>query len=190
MRGAALVLAAGRSSRMGQSKAGLKLGESTFLDTILQRLPRDLWVAVVVGEGRPLPEGVLAVLNPRPEDGQLASLRLGLQAGAAEFPFTLVALVDQPSVAVVTYQRLVEAAELGQGDLWVPSHGGRRGHPVVFGQACYEDLMHGPLEEGSRWVVGRHRSRRVEVAVDDPEIHRDVDTPEDYQRLLDDQLRR
>ncbi|MCE7873887.1 nucleotidyltransferase family protein [bacterium CPR1] len=186
MRGAALVLAAGRSQRMGRSKAGLELGQSTFLGTILQRLPADLWVAVVVGEKTPLPDGVRGVVNRRPEDGQLSSLRLGLRAGAAELPFTLVALVDLPCVAASTYLRLVDAAEGGQGDLWVPSQGGRRGHPVVFGQVCYEDLLHGPLEEGSRWVVGRHRSRRVEVEVDDPEIHRDVDTPEDYRRLLED----
>ncbi|GMU54805.1 MAG: hypothetical protein AMXMBFR33_39510 [Candidatus Xenobia bacterium] len=186
MRGAALVLAAGRSQRMGRSKAHLELGQSTFLGTILQRLPTDLWVAVVVGEKTPLPDGVRGVVNPRPEDGQLSSLRLGLRAGAAELPFTLVALVDQPSVAALTYQLLAEAAAGGQGDLWVPAHGGKRGHPVVFGRACYEDLLHGPLQEGSRWVVGRHRSRRVEVEVDDPEIHRDVDTPEDYRRLLQD----
>lgn len=180
------MLAAGRSSRMGQSKAGLKLGESTFLGTILQRLPPDLWVAVVAGEETPLPEGVLVLPNPRPEDGQLASLRVGLQAGAADFPFTLVALVDQPCVAASTYARLVQAAGAGGGDLWVPTRGGRRGHPVVFGRACYEDLLGGPLEQGGRWVVGRHRSRRVEVEVDDPEIFRDVDTPADYERLLKD----
>lgn len=190
MRGAALVLAAGSGRRMGQPKAALPLGRQTFLETILSRLPSDLWVGVVVGppqESLPGPEGRGAhrILNPRPEEGQLSSLRQGLLAGAAKFAFTLVALVDLPAVSATTYERLVSAAESGGGDLWVPSQGGRRGHPVVFGQACYEDLMRAPLEEGSRWVVARHRSRRVEVEVDDPEIHRDVDTPADYRKLLE-----
>lgn len=186
------MLAAGRSSRMGQCKAGLKLGDSTFLGTILQRLPPGLWVAAVVGEETEVPRAVTRIENPKPDLGQLASLRLGLQAGAAGYSFTLVALVDLPGVAASTYAGLVQAAEAGGGDLWVPRQGGRRGHPVVFGQACYEDLLSGPLEQGSRWVVGRHRERRIEVEVDDPEIHRDVDTPADYERLLKDvdQLRR
>lgn len=168
---------------MGHPKAELELDGQTFLDVILGRLPKDLWLGVVVGpDAAPGPH---RIVNPRPEEGQLSSLRQGLLAGAAKFAFTLVALVDLPAVAASTYERLVSAAESGGGDLWVPSQGGRRGHPVVFGQACYEDLMRAPLEEGSRWVVARHRSRRVEVEVDDPEIHRDVDTPADYRQLLE-----
>lgn len=178
MRGAALVLAAGRSRRMGKPKADLPLGDQSFLETILSRLPADLWVSVVGAGGIP---------NPHPEKGQLYSLQLGLQAGAAQFPFTLVALVDLPAVSARTYALLVEAASRGGADLWVPRYAGRRGHPVVFGQACYEDLLRAPLEQGSRWVVGRHRERRVEIEVDDPEIHRDVDTPADYRRLLEEQ---
>ncbi len=214
MRGAALVLAAGRSRRMGQPKAALALGSRTFLGTILGRLPPDLWVGVVVPEpvqvlvrlpqtgpdernrviekliqsepvGAGTREEPLYIVNPHPEKGQLASLQQGLLAGAAKFAFTLVALVDLPAVSATTYERLVSAAEAGGGDLWVPRYDGRRGHPVVFGQACYEDLMRAPLEEGSRWAVARHRSRRIEVEVDDPEIHRDVDTPADYRRLLE-----
>lgn len=186
MSGAALILAAGRSRRMGQPKADLPLGPCTFLETILKRLPARLWVAVVTGEGAAVPEGARQVVNPHPERGQLASLQQGLHAGAAKFAFTLVALVDLPAVRASTYEQLVSAAEAGGGDLWVPRQGGRRGHPVVFGQACYDDLLRAPLEEGSRWAVARHRSRRVEVEVDDPEIHRDVDTPADYRRLLED----
>jgi molybdenum cofactor cytidylyltransferase len=109
---------------------------------------------------------------------------VALQAGAADFPWILVALVDHPAVGAGTYRALVEATAQ-PASLWAPSWGGRRGHPLIFDRCCYPDLLAAPEEEGMRWVVARHRDRRVEVPVDDPEIHRDVDTPEEYERLLE-----
>ncbi|MEW6277712.1 MAG: nucleotidyltransferase family protein [Candidatus Eremiobacterota bacterium] len=186
MSGAAVVLAAGRSRRMGRPKASLPFGTGTFLSTILDRLPRELlgWIGVVTTA--PIGDcGAVRLVNPNPERGQLSSLLVGLEGGAAKFAWTLAVLVDQPAVSATTYRRLAEAAEAGAGHLWVPTCRGRRGHPVAFGRVCYPDLLQAPLEEGSRWVVARHRAYRVEVEVDDPEVLRDVDTPADYERLLE-----
>ncbi len=184
-----MVLTGGLSRRMGRPKALLAYEGSTFLSVILERLrPLGLgWLGVVTSEELELSLNLPVLVNPDPDRGQLSSLRLALK----EVPssgWLMMVLVDHPGVQVDTYRRLAEAAS-GPGKLWVPSFGGRRGHPVVFSRACYHDLLHGPLDQGARWVVGRHRDGRVEVAVDDPEIHRDIDTPEDYQNLIAGRIR-
>lgn len=186
MNGAAVVLAGGLSERMGRPKALLRLGTNNFLGTILERLePLALpWVGVVTNPRIPFAmAGPRILINRHPERGQLSSLRVALEAGAADFPWLLVALVDQPAVSAATYRTLVEATA-EPASIWAPSFGGRRGHPLIFDRSCYEDLLAAPEEEGMRWVVARHRDRRRDVPVDDPEIHRDVDTPADYEELL------
>lgn len=184
MTGAALILAAGASERMGTPKWSLPFGDGTFLSTILERLaPLGLeWTAVVVGPGEAPLEPVLR--NLEPESGPIGSIRIGLDAGADRYPWLMVALVDHPTVRGETYVALAEAADAGGGDLWAPSWRGRRGHPVVFGRACYEDLRRAPADRGARWVVERHRDRRVVVEVHDPGVLRNVNRPEDYRELL------
>jgi molybdenum cofactor cytidylyltransferase len=184
---AAIVLTGGMSSRMGSPKALLTLGDQTFLDVILSRLKacRLDRILVVHHQGLQLEavDGVQYVVNTTPELGQLSSLQCALHE-CLDCHWVLMALVDCPNVSLETYQALVEAAKEKKGHMWVPSHAGRRGHPVIFGVDCFHDLLTAPLNEGARWAVARHREHRVEIPVTDPEIHRDVDTPEDYQKLL------
>lgn len=189
MEGAAVVLTGGRSTRMGSPKALLPFGDGTFLSVILERLrPLGLsYLAVVRGPGLELPDlpGLRILLNPSPESGPVGSLQVGLADGAENHPWVLAVPVDHPAVARDTYLALAQAASRGGAHLWVPSYQGRRGHPVVFGRPCYEDLRRVPSGEGARWVVARHREDRVEVPVQDPQILRNVDTPADYRRLIE-----
>lgn len=195
MRGAALVLTGGRSARMGSPKARLAFAGGTFLSTIIDRLrPLALpLVAVVRGpdldlEAEEFP-GIRVLLNPHQESGPIGSLQVGLAAGAEDYPWIMAIPVDHPAVQQDTYLALAQAAAGGGAHLWAPSYQGRRGHPVVFGHPCYEDLGRVPPGEGARWVVARHREHRAEVQVDDPGILRNVDTPADYHRLLQDYSR-
>lgn len=175
-----VVLAAGRSQRMGSPKALLPFGTSTFLGTILENLAGiDFAWRAVVSSAELAPElPVPAIVNPDPKRGQISSLQTALRHGAGDHPWLMVVLVDLPAVRPETYAALVQAT--GQaGAIWVPSHAGRRGHPVIFSLDCYADL----LQAGdAREVVAKHRLRRVEVEVDDPGILRDFDTPEDLKR--------
>lgn len=188
--GGALVLAAGLSVRMGRPKALLPFQGGTFLSVILERL-RGLelpLLAVVRGPDLILPEDVLGgvpvLVNPEPETGPIGSIQAGLAAGFGDLPWLLAVPVDHPAVLPQTFRTLAGAAQAGGAHLFVPSFRGRRGHPVVFTQACYEDLLRVPQGEGARWVVGRHRHLRMEIPVEDPGILRNVDTPEEYRRLL------
>ncbi|HXE73183.1 MAG TPA: nucleotidyltransferase family protein, partial [Candidatus Nitrosotenuis sp.] len=112
MRGAAVVLAAGASTRMGRPKADLPYLGGTFLSLVLERLEvvgAD-WLRVVVAPGAEVPG---ALQNPDPAPGPISSIQLALRAGAAEEPWLLVARVDYPAVQASTYAALARAARAG-----------------------------------------------------------------------------
>jgi molybdenum cofactor cytidylyltransferase len=73
----------------------------------------------------------------------------------------------------------------------VPTHAGRRGHPVLFARAVFDELLTAPNDEGARAVVRKDPTRVLAVPVDDPAVLEDFNTPEDYKQLLrkEDQVR-
>ncbi len=171
----------------------MPFGNSTFLQCCLDKLSGldfsfsavVVNSAVLVGIREDLPPNYQLIVNPEPQTGQLESLRLALNAGAANFPWTLVMLVDLPAVSSKTVRSLVTNAEQQPENFWVPCFEGRRGHPVIYCRAMYSDLLEGPTNQGARWAVQRHSDRRSEAIMDDPFILRDIDTPQDYQEILE-----
>lgn len=182
---AGVVLAGGRSTRMGRPKAALRWGDETFIASVLRTLS-DAGASpllVVCGEHateteRALPAelDVSLVSNPAPERGQLSSLQVALTA-LGEVDGAMVSLVDHPAVRVETAAALLQAARPDR--IVVPRHARRRGHPVVFGSALFAELRATPHEAGARAVVRADPARVVEIDVDDPGIHVDIDTPAD-----------
>jgi len=79
---------------------------------------------------------------------------------------------------------VLERFREGSQPIVVPGYGGRRGHPVVFGRAVFAELERVPDHEGARGVVRADPSRVALVDVDDPAVVEDIDTPEDYERLV------
>lgn len=191
----AIILAAGASQRMGYPKALLRFHGTTFLETILQAALAAGVGARVVVLGPDMRkvlsecslEGIDAqvVENTNPETGPIRSLQLGV-AEVINRPVEAVLVwhVDRPHVAVSTIQALVNRFRDGGAAIVVPSYDGRRGHPVIFGRAVFEELLAVPMNEGARTVVRADPSRVVEVPVDDPAVVEDVDTPDDYHDLL------
>ncbi|MGM0578876.1 MAG: nucleotidyltransferase family protein [Myxococcota bacterium] len=139
MRVGAVILAAGRGRRLGRGpKAHVDLDGRTFLEHVAERLERAGWaprIAVLPPDGpspHPIP-GLRTVANPRPGDGPLSSVILGVDA--LDTPdAVLVQPVDHPRVAVEDLRRLRAALEEAppHAARVVPSFGGRRGHPVVL----------------------------------------------------------
>jgi len=195
MQVAGIILAAGRSQRMGRSKALLPLSGRSFLATLvgLARGAGLRPVRVVVAADDPgvaaaHPELVeLLVENDRQDLGQLHSLRLGLGAVGAAPDAAVVFLVDHPLVAPETVHALIEAHRARGAAIVIPVHGGRRGHPVLFARAVFAELLDGPLEGGARRVVRADATRVEELEVGDAGILGDVDTPGDYRALVGDE---
>lgn len=192
---AALVLAAGESRRMGFPKALLRYRDQTFLESILAATAAAGLEPSVVVLGPDAPKILASVRlgpivearNERPETGQIGSIKQGISA-IVNRPVEAVVVwpVDQPQVSVRTVELLVEEYRNRGPAVVVPTHKGRRGHPVLFSRAVFEDLLNAPMDVGARAVVRaqEHEGRLREVPVADSAILEDIDTPEAYEDLL------
>jgi molybdenum cofactor cytidylyltransferase len=200
---AGIVLAGGASRRMGVPKAGLVHDGRTFLARVLGTLHDASVVDVVIVSGSahdavlaalPAGETGLVLRNPDPDRGQLSSLKVALEALCSRIrppQAALVTLVDHPLVAPSTVVRLIDAWLRGvvsaertsAASIVLPTHHGRRGHPVLFAASLWDELLATPDERGARAVVHADPTRVREVAVDDPGVCIDVDTPDDFRRL-------
>lgn len=182
----AIVLAAGSSSRMGRAKADLPTGPygRTFVETIEETLAGSGVSAVrlVVAPGLSrLPRH--AVVNPDPSAGMLSSVQYGLGAFTEELDAVLVWPVDHPLVERDTVLAMIAAFQSTGAPVVVPTHGGKRGHPVLFAARVFPELLGADPSLGARSVVHAHDDR-LELPVEDGGVVVDVDTPEDYARVF------
>jgi molybdenum cofactor cytidylyltransferase len=192
----AIVLAAGKSVRMGRPKANLPLGPA---DTFLSRTVRTLLdagiddVVVVVGhEGQAVASafagcGLFArfVENPDYERGQLSSLLAGLRVvDRPGVVAALVTLVDVPLVSVATVRAVVDRYRQTRAPLVRPTRGTEHGHPLLIDRSLFDEVRHADPEAGAKAVVRAHASRLGDIEVDDGGAFTDIDTPEEYQAIL------
>ncbi|MFN2572237.1 MAG: NTP transferase domain-containing protein [Gemmatimonadales bacterium] len=192
---AGVVLAAGRSARMRSPKALLDFLGLPFAVRILEALEA-LEVktrVVVLGPDAPRVRPALAghdcmiAENLEPETGPIASLRVALRALQPLQPSAvLVWPVDLPHVRVTTVERVMEAHRLTGAAAVVPTFGERRGHPVVWGASLFGELLESPeaTRTGARAVLHAHEREVSSVPVDDPAVIDELNTPEDYERLV------
>ncbi len=192
---AAVILAAGASSRMGRAKALLPIGRQSFVTRVVSTFA-DAGIArivVVCGDEMPAIRAALSdagltadtVVNPHRERGQLSSLLVGLSALGAPVPEAVaVSLVDAPLVAASTVRAVVDAWRQSGAPVVRPVNAGRHGHPVVFDRSVFDELRTADPEVGAKGVVRAHAAEAAEVAVDDEGAFLDIDTPEDYARLI------
>ena len=192
-----IVLAAGASSRMGQAKAALPLGQTG--ETVVARIVRTLLEGgvpnLVIVAGAHI-DAVRAAMPPREsrarvvehpgwQHGQLSSLLAGLDA--IEDPLleaALVTLVDVPLVRSTTVSDVIAAWRRTRAPIVRPASGDRHGHPVMFDRSIFEDLRAADPNTGAKAVFAIHRARIVNVEVNDAGAFEDIDTPADYQKAL------
>lgn len=190
-----IVLAAGRSSRMGRPKALLEIEGETFLERAIAILAEGGCAPVVVvlatgAAAAPAREiatssGAKAVANPAPDAEQIDSLRIGLAALSADLDAAVVFPVDHPLADAGTVRALVEAFASSGAPIVRPVYRDRPGHPVLFARATWAELANPTLERGARDVVHRHAGEVRDVRLDDRGVTVDVDTPGDYRREVD-----
>lgn len=190
---AAVVLAAGGSTRMGRPKPLLPVGDTNYLGRILRTLaavPVARFVVVgsraeqVAEAARRLDPACSVVVNDDWRRGMLSSLQLaiGELQRIGNFTALLLCPVDTPGFRATTAGALLEAAGHG-APIVVPRHGGRHGHPVLFADSVWGELLRAPADQGARAVVESHRHDLLDVDVDDPWVLCDADTPEAHARL-------
>lgn len=186
----AIVLAAGRSQRMGTQKLLLPFAGSTVIvrmvDAFLGAPVRSVVVVVRpqahqlrnVLAGRP----VLFAENPDSAGDMLSSLRCGLRALPSTAETILVSPADQPSIEPDLIRQMLVDFEGKGGGILVPIHNGRRGHPLVFAARYRDELLNEYDGVGLRGLLQHHACTVIEWPTDDAAVLEDLDTPADYQR--------
>jgi molybdenum cofactor cytidylyltransferase len=187
---AAVVLAAGLSRRMGRSKLVLPIGGQPVIRHAVEGALRGGVdrVLVVVGPGGAEIKQALAGLpvefavNPRPEEGQGASISAGVAALPPATEAALVVLGDQPGIEPRVVHELIAMFRRIDKAIVAPRYRGQQGNPVLFGREALPELIALTGDRGARMVVERSADRVAFVDFDLP-MPADIDTPEDYDRL-------
>jgi len=194
---AAVVLAAGRSSRMGQAKMALPWGGTTVVGHVVETLAQAGVDEIVVVTGGAhvqvdaalarLPESTAqrlrSVHNPNYNlDYMILSLQCGLRSLSEHASAALVALGDQPQMEAEVVRAVMQVYRQQGARLVIPSYQMRRGHPWLVARPLWDDLLILQPPETTRGFLNTHAAEIVYVDAPDDSILRDLDTPEDYAR--------
>jgi molybdenum cofactor cytidylyltransferase len=192
---AGIILAAGRSMRMGTPKALLAIPPAdTFVSRLIATF-REAGISdpLVVGrpDDRPLQLevsrcGAALIVNTEADTGgQLSSLLTGLASlDHTGIRGLMVAPVDAPLVQPATVRTLLAVFEGTLAPIVRPRYAARHGHPVVFSRAVFDQLRQADPSRGAKAVVRAHEAAIADVDVDDPGVLADIDTPASYRALF------
>lgn len=193
----AVIPAAGLSRRMGQPKLLLPYCGTTIIGQLLQTLsvPEVTAVCVVTRpDDVPLRQAAAAhsawVVSPESDPPDMrTSVEFALDRIAATYQPTdddgwLLIPADHLLLSRATFVELLAAWDAGRPTLMVPTHAGRRGHPTFFRWSTVAAIREIPRDRGLNWLLERFAADVREIPSADPSVTQDLDTPDDYQRLL------
>lgn len=187
---AAVILAAGASSRMGEPKPLLDCGGETFLDRLIAAFSTSCRpvIAVLGHHAEDVRAGLTRaseasfVLNPDPGRGMLSSLQTGLAAVPQQCRGVFFHPCDMPEIQPATIHQLIEALAAAPARTLaaVPTLDAKRGHPVLIRSSWIPDFLALPVESSARTLLESAPDAVIEVSVADPGVRRDFDTRGDY----------
>jgi molybdenum cofactor cytidylyltransferase len=185
-----ILLAAGESKRIGHPKPLLKIGKYTFLEYILLSINKLKFKRriIVLGAGhkkilksQKFSSQIKIIINNKYKNGQLSSLKKGLNFIKDDSDGFIMQLVDCPLVDENVYTKIFKLAEVSK--IVIPRYKKRGGHPVFFGRKYFQQLLNLDKNYGAREVVYKNRENVVYLDTDDFAVRFDVDTNEDYIKL-------
>lgn len=190
----AIILAAGKSTRMGEPKQLLRLGESTVLGVTLDNIRKagvDEIVLVLGSFAETIRQrcpastldGLKVVVNEAYDQGMASSLREGLFALHPQIDATLIVLADQPFIRPETFGQIVDRYRRSDAQIVIPTYKGFRGNPVLLDRSVFPEIMALSGDIGCRAIFGSHLDGIVKAEVEDVGILLDIDNKADYERL-------
>lgn len=186
----AIILAAGLSSRMGAFKPLLTLGGRLIIEVVIDLFREagisDIIVVVGYQAGTIIPhlekQGVRWVINEGYEGEMFASVQIGVKKLTADCGAFFLCPADIPLVTPSTLKKLVAAYREGDMDVYHPCYGQRRGHPPLISTTLVPSILAFTGPGGMGALLARCRDTSLDVPCDDPGIHVDLNTPDDYER--------
>lgn len=196
---AALILAAGSSSRMraGQQKLLLPLGGQPVLAHVLNAASESQARPIIAVLGHQaeqvrqalttIDKHVSLVENPEYRQGMSGSLRVGLLSLAQQTSIdgAIILLGDQPLITASLINELIAASKAMDKRIVAPLYNGKRGNPVLFDASLFPELQTVTGDEGGRSVIERHKNEMATIEVQQSTAHYDVDTWEAYQQVVE-----
>jgi len=187
---AAIILAAGRSSRMGAFKPLLPFGNGTVIDACIDSLRTAGVEEIVIVIGNHAEDlrdhlktkQVTVASNPDPDSAMSVSIALGVPALSASARAVLITPADHPAVPPKTIRTLIETWRNG-AKLIQPEFEGKGGHPVLIDLEFRAELLKLDTSTGLRGLFTQQRQQVLRLPVQSPFVARDMDTWDDYTRL-------
>ena len=187
-----ILLAAGKSKRMGKPKQLMPWGQSTMIEQTIDNLMGSAVNEIIVVLGHRAEEVIKIIatkpikltINPDYEQGMSTSIIAGLNLVDSQAQAVMLALGDQPLIDCQTINRLIEEFYNHDKGIAIPTYQGGRGHPIIFAIKYKEKLLELKGDMGGRQIVKDHPNDILEVAVDAESIITDIDTISDYQSYV------
>lgn len=183
-----LILAGGESKRIGSPKALLKINSETFVERIANILHGSGIHQIIVVAGAHYEEiqkhlkDIKIVFNPQYTFGQFSSLQAGLRHITVKAESVIVWPVDLPLVRIDTITALIQSAQ--KNPITVPVFHGKKGHPVIYSAETIKKILSmEPIHTGKD-LFEYFKDRITLIAVEDPAVLIDIDTPEDYEKYI------
>ena len=188
----AVVLAGGLSERMGRFKPLLTLGSIRTIERVIKLFQNAGVGDILVVTGHRAeelqriiePMNVRWVENADYRQGMFSSVLAGLQALPDQCPAFFIHPADIPLVRPQTVKRLMAALEDTPAAILYPAFNGRRGHPTLIRNALRHEILDWTGDGGLRALLQRHETESLELPVADEAVLWDLDTPDDYNRIL------
>jgi molybdenum cofactor cytidylyltransferase len=189
---AAVILSGGASRRMGSPKALLPFQGRPFLEHLLDvsKHPKIGVRRVVLGaDAQPIAKAIdlhadEIVINDNWEKGQLSSVQAALQSLPTGTDGMVLFLIDHPLISAALVDDLIACFYTSKKTIVLPRYEGRRGHPVIFSSALYDELLHAPLETGARAVVWAHATEVEEFPTNEEGCVLNLNDPETLNKAI------
>ncbi len=194
----AIILAAGRSARMGRLKQLMPYGDSTMLDAVVDAVmesPIDGLVLVANPEVAPyyeehLPDRCYLVINDKPDSEMIESVQLGLKrilrdCTPAPADGVMILLADQPQIRPGIIATCAESYRLPRNPpgILIATYQSKRGHPAIFSVARIHEILDWGPQRRLNELAALHPADCRELPITTSPMPIDVNTPEDYERL-------
>lgn len=193
----AILLAAGESKRMGEQDKLFLMYEGKW---IINHTMQNLWackkselIIVMSNNDNNLLDGesseeIRVVVNPHFKKGMTTSIQAGVKAAKESNNGYMICLADQPLMQKKDYDEIINRFELiyahDKDCIIIPTYRGQKGNPVIFSSSYRQTILDHQHMEGCKEIVKANKQHVYVVAMDSDRVLRDVDTPEDYKKLI------